>query len=257
MSSIKKSFSVVVLFTCFISLIYSNLAIGDGANKRKGDWCSEANLSDVQKESVREKWKNFKVQAESLSEADRKQAKQELRQSILDTVLESDEQRTALSACWEKWEQKRRNWCSEANLSDAQRKSIREMRRNFKAQAGDLSEADRKQAKQELRQSILDTVLESDEQRTALSACWEKWEQKRRNWCSEANLSDAQRKSIREMRRNFKAQAGDLSEADRKQAKQELRQNILDNVLESDEQRTALSACWEKRKRHRRNKRKH
>ena len=158
MSSIKKSFSVVVLFTCFISLIYSNLAIGDGANKRKGDWCSEANLSDTQKESI-------------------KTAKQESRQNILDNVLESDEQKAALSACWEKRKQRKkgkRNWCPEANLSDAQKKSIKEMRRNFKAQAGDLSEADRKQAKQELRQNILDNVLESDEQRTALSACWEK-----------------------------------------------------------------------------------
>ena len=211
-----------MLFTCFISLIYSNSAIGDDANKRKGDWCSEANLSDAQKESIQ-------------------QAKQESRQNILDNVLESDEQRAALSACWEKRKERKRNRCPEANLSDAQKKSIQEMRRNFKAQAGDLSEADRKQAKQELRQNILNTVLESDEQRAALSACWEKRKQRKkgkRNWCPEANLSDAQKESIQT-------------------AKQELRQNILDNVLESDEQRTALSACWEKRKRHRRNKRKH
>ena len=62
-----------------------------------------------------------------------------------------------------------------------------------------------------------------------------------------ANLSEAQKESIREMRRNFKAQAADLPQEERKQAKQQMRADILNNVLESDEQREALSACWEKR----------
>ena len=58
------------------------------------------------------------------------------------------------------------------------------------------------------------------------------------------NLSEAQKESIHEMRRNFEAQVADLSREERKQAKQQMKDNILNNVLESDEQRQALSACW-------------
>ncbi len=216
MSFIKKLIGITFL----VSVVYLNSPIEAEADQGRHNWCPEANLSDAQKESIQT-------------------AKQQLKQNILDTILESDEQRAALSACWEKKKErkkKRRNWCPEANLSDAQKESIREMRRNFKAQVKDLSEEDRKQAKQEFRQNILNTVLESDEQRAALSACWEKKKERKKkghNWCPEANLSDAQKESIQA-------------------AKQEFRQNILNTVLENDEQKAALSACWEKRKRHKR-----
>ena len=46
---------------------------------------------------------------------------------------------------------RKRNRCPAANLSEAQKESIREMRRNFKAQAADLSREERKQARQQMK----------------------------------------------------------------------------------------------------------
>ena len=140
------------------------------------------------------------------------------------------------------------DWCPEANLSDAQRESIQSIRAEFKEQTKDLPREERKEASQAFWQDVLNNVLESDEQRAAFSVCREQWKNNRRNWCPEANLSDAQRESIQSMQAEFKEQTKDLPREERKEASQAFWQDVLNNVLESDEQRAAFSVCRENRR---------
>ena len=105
MNQIKKTGHGIFLLTCFMGLVYTNPSIAHNSDKKGHDrqnWCPEAQLSKEQKNSIKEIHKNFRSQKEGLSEEERHAAKQALKQSILDTVLESDEQRIALSECWNK-----------------------------------------------------------------------------------------------------------------------------------------------------------
>ena len=142
------------------------------------------------------------------------------------------------------------NFCPEANLSDEQKAQIKELRQNFRNATQGLSKDERRAAKTEMQQTILENIATTDEQRQALSQCFER--RKKRRGCPEANFSDEQKAQIKELRQNFRnAHQGQvLTKEQRRAAKTELRQNILDTVPMSDEQRTALLQCFERRKKH-------
>ncbi len=95
MNYIKKSFGVILLFTCFVSWQSS----GNSGHKGHKNWCPEANLSDAQKDFFREKRKAFKAKTKDFSKDEKKEAKKDFWQDVLATVAESEEQKSALSEC--------------------------------------------------------------------------------------------------------------------------------------------------------------
>ena len=181
MNSFKKTLSITLLSTLFITL-YSNADSGHRHKKGNGgEWCPEANLSDAQRESIRSMRAGFREQTKDLSKEERKEARKAFWQDVANNVLENDEQRAAFSTCRENRKKERRNRCPEANLSDAQRESIRSMRAEFKEQTKDLSKEERKEARKAFWQDVANNVLESDEQRAAFSECRENRKKRRRD----------------------------------------------------------------------------
>ena len=184
--------------------------------------CPEAGLSDeqaVQWETLREE---FKASVEGLSKEERRAKRAEFHQHVLEVLPETQEQRTALEECFDRRKERRhgrRHKCfKEAELSDGQRDQWRALR-------------------SESRQTALDTVPATDEQRAALEQCFEKHREKRghgkRHKCfEEVGFSDEQRDQWRALRSEF-------------------RQYALDNVSATDEQRAVLKQCFERRKKKR------
>ena len=184
----------------------------------RSDFCPEAGLSEKQRKQIKEQ---------------KKAGWAEFQAHILETVPASEEQKVVLSQCFEN-RKKRRNFCPEAELSEEQKAQIRELRQNFRNSVKDKSKDERQAARAELHGHILEVVPTSEEQRVALSECYEN-RKKRRNFCPEAGLSKEQKAQIREQRRA---------------ARKEIQAHILETVPASEEQKVALSECYENRRKH-------
>lgn len=65
--------------------------------------------------------------------------------------------------------------------------------------------------------------------------------------CPEAGLSDAQKEEIRELRHSFRDSARDTNREDRQDTWFEFEQNVLNTIPTTEEQRAALSNCFERR----------
>ena len=66
--------------------------------------------------------------------------------------------------------------------------------------------------------------------------------------CPTAHLSQEQKASIRHLKRQFKADTRDSSRKEKKQKREELNQDILNEVLTHQEQRTAYKICLRRQK---------
>ena len=113
-------------------------------------------------------------------------------------------------------------FCPEAELTEDQRNQIKELREDFKS-------------------SILDLESLTDDQKEALSQCFERKKErraKRRPPCPEAELTEDQRNQVKELHEEFKS-------------------SILDLESLTDHQREALSQCFDERKKERRRKHRH
>ena len=135
------------------------------------------------------------------------------------------------------------DFCPEAALSEEQKAQIKEQKQTVWA---------------DFHAHILETVPTSEEQKTALSECFEnrkKYWKNHRNFCPEAKLSEEQKAQVKELRENFRSSTQELDREGKQAARKELQQNILETVPTSEEQKTALSECFENRKKHRKNRR--
>ena len=151
------------------------------------------------------------------------------------------------------------NFCSEAELSEEQKAQVKELREAFKASAQDLSKEERRTMRADFKAQVLETVPTSEEQQAVLAECFDKRKKrhsrKHKNFCSEAELSEEQKAQMKELRKGFKASAQDLSKEERRTARKELQQNILNTVPVSEEQKVALTECFENKKRKKNKKR--
>ena len=224
--------------------------------------CPEAGLSDeqkAQKEALRE---DFKASVEEgLSKEERRAKWAEFHQQVLDTIAETDEQRAALEQCFEerkeRWK-KRRRGCPEAGLSDEQKDAWKALRKDFRASVEGLSREEKREKKAEFHQQVLDTIPATEEQAEALSQCFEerkKRGKKKRRGCPEADLSDEQKDEWKALRKDFRASVEGLSHEEKQEKRAEFHQQVLDTIAETDEQREALSQCFEKRKKRGKKKR--
>lgn len=64
--------------------------------------------------------------------------------------------------------------CPEAGLSEEQQAQIRELRQSFRGSENNRNRGEKGAAHMELNQSILATVPETEQQRAALSECFER-----------------------------------------------------------------------------------
>ena len=241
MNTLIKTGLAVVLLTAFALPAY--------ARKGKHWKCPEANLSEEQQSAVRAIWQELGASTEGKTREEKKALRAEARQEILDTVPSSDEQRAALAECQQRGKKKRR--CPEANLSEEQRSAVRAIWREFRASAEGKTREEREALRAEARQEILNTVPSSDEQRAALAECQQRGKKKRH--CPEANLSEEQQSAVRAIRQEFRASAEGKTREEREALRAEARQEILNTVPSSDEQRAALAECQQRgKKRHHR-----
>ena len=222
--------------------------------------CPEANLSEEQEAQIKELRQEVKASAEDLSREEKRAAWKDLRTRILERVVEG-EQREALAKCFENRKKKHkrrkhhRKYCPEAELSKEQRKQIKKLHKEFRVDACDFNEEERKAAREDLHNHILERVAEEN-QKEALLKCFERGKERRhqRNHCPEANLSEEQKEHIKALRQEFRAKTCDLSREEKGAAREDLHNHILEKVAEED-QREALSKCFERRKK--RHKKKH
>ena len=202
--------SFILIFLSFItSSVYAH-----------SNSCPEAELSEDQQAQIKEKkraaWANFHAQ-------------------ILETVPTSEEQQAALAECFERNNKRYKNFCPKAELSEEQQGQVKELRKSFKSSVQELGKKEKRAARKELQQNILETVPTSEEQQAALAECFEdrkKHRKKRRKFCPEAELSKEQKSQIKEQMRavwaNFHAQ-------------------ILETVPTSEEQQAVLAECFERK----------
>ena len=66
------------------------------------------------------------------------------------------------------------------------------------------------------------------------------------DFCTKAGLSEEQKKQIKNLSR--KGDNQNLSREERKTAREELQKKILEEVAKTEEEKTALSKCFEQRK---------
>ena len=102
--------------------------------------------------------------------------------------------------------------CPEAQLSVEQTDQIKDLRKNFRANKEGLNREEKRAAWAGLQQSILD-IATSQEQRDALSVCFESRKHKR--GCPEAQLSEKQTDQVENLRQNFRTNTKGLSKEDR------------------------------------------
>ncbi len=222
---------VVVLFCLGTTFAYAH------KGGKKGSKCPSANLSEEQKASKQAMWQAFRSEAEGMSKAERREARAELRQRILDIIPETEEQRNALEKCMNRH---RRDWCSSINLSEAQKARKRAMIQAYRAEVRDMSNKnDRRKARTELDQRILDTIPETEEQRRAIEECINR----SRSWCPPANLSEEQKAREQAMIQAHEAEIKGMTKAERHKAGKRLMQRILDTIPETEEQRSVLEGC--------------
>ncbi len=198
----------------FLSFVTSSVYAHSG-------FCPEAELSKEQKGQIKEQkqavWTDF-------------------HDYILETVPTSEEQKAALAECFERKHKRGRNFCPEAELSEEQKAQVKELRKNSRSSVQKLSKKERRSARKELQQNILDTVPTSEEQQVALAECFEnrkKHRKKHRKFCSEAELSKEQKGQIKEQKQAVWTDFHDY---------------ILETVPTSEEQKAALAECYENRK---------
>ena len=143
-------------------------------------------------------------------------------------------------------------FCPEAELSDEQLAHIKESHRNFRDSTCELSKEERKTARADLQQKILETLSTSEAQKEALLQCFEKRKEKRKNrnrdHCPKAKLSNEQKADMKELHKNFRKSTCGLSKEERKAARAELHQTVLETIPTTEGQRDALSKCFERRK---------
>ena len=143
----------------------------------------------------------------------------------------------------------RSNFCPEAGFSDEQKAKVKEMRNHVKSSTHDMSKEDRQAAWSIFQQNVLETVATTEKQKTALSKCFEQYKHKgerRKKFCpEEAGLSDEQKAKMIEMRNHVKSSTHDMNKEDRRAAWSTFRQNVLETVATTEEQRAALSKCFE------------
>ncbi len=65
--------------------------------------------------------------------------------------------------------------------------------------------------------------------------------------CPEAGFSDEQKAKVKELRQSFRNSFRDIGREDRQDTWSELQQNILETVPTTEEQKAALSKCFERR----------
>ena len=74
------------------------------------------------------------------------------------------------------------------------------------------------------------------------------------NFCPEAGLSEEQKEQIKNLSQERDKQ--NLSREERRTAREELQKKILEEVASTEDEKTALSKCFEQRKEHNRRDRK-
>ena len=144
--------------------------------------------------------------------------------------------------------------CPEAGFSEEQKAHVKELRQDFKSSVEGLSREERRTAWSEFHQTVLDTIPETDEQKVALSECFEerknkkRWKKRRHSCSKAAGLSEEQTDQWKALREEFKSSVEGLSREERRTAWSEFHQTVLDTIPETDEQKAALSECFEDRK---------
>ena len=161
--------------TNFIIIVLSFMVSSVYAQPR---FCPEAGFSDEQKAQAKMLRHDFRASVESLSKEERQAKRAELEQTILDTIAETDEQRTALAECFERRSGKRS--CPEAGLSDEQKVQWKALRHDFRASVEGLSKEEKQAKRAELEQQVLETIPETDEQKVALVQCFKDWKQEKK-----------------------------------------------------------------------------
>ena len=144
------------------------------------------------------------------------------------------------------------NFCPTADLSEEQKAQVKELRKSFKASTQDLSKEEKRAMRADFKAQVLETVPTSEEQQAVLAECFDKRKgkhsRKKRNFCPTADLSEEQKAQVKELREGFKASTQDLSKKEKRTAQKELQQNILNTVPVSEEQKVALTECFENKK---------
>ena len=162
----KTGIALVLLFTLMGSAY---------AHKKRGLKCPEANLSDEQKETLRTMKREFResLRGQALSREEKRTARKNFKQTILDTIPTNEEQKVALTECFNRT---RGLKCPEANLSDEQKETLRTMKREFREslRGQDLSREEKRTARKNFKQTILDTIPTNEEQKVALTECFNK-----------------------------------------------------------------------------------
>lgn len=138
--------------------------------------------------------------------------------------------------------------CPEAGLSDTQKAQIKEMRNNVKSSLHDMSREERRATWSAFEKNVLETVATTEEQKMALSKCFERKRERRKNFCPKAGLSDEQKAKMKKMRRSVKSSTRDMNKKDRKAAWSTFEQNVLETVATTEEQKAALSKCFKEYK---------
>ena len=236
----------ILIKTGLSAVLLAAFALPAYARKGPKGKCPEANLSEEQRSSVQEIWQEFMASIEGKSREERRELRAEFHQEVLDTVPSSDEQRAVLAECQQKRRRGKQRRCPEANLSEEQRFSAQEIWQEFMASIEGKSREERRELRAEFHQEVLDNVPSSDEQRAALAECQQKRRRGKQHRCPEANLSEEQQSAVQEIWREFRASAEGKSREERRELRAEFRQEILDTVPSSDEQRVALAECQQR-----------
>ena len=66
--------------------------------------------------------------------------------------------------------------------------------------------------------------------------------------CPAAGLSEEQKEQIKKIHQDSRSSSRDMSREERRSKSEELQKHILDTVPETEEQRTALSECFKRRR---------
>ena len=69
--------------------------------------------------------------------------------------------------------------------------------------------------------------------------------------CPAANLSEEQKEQIKKIHQDSRASSRDISKEERQSSREELQKRILDTVPTTEEQKSALAECFERRRRNR------
>ena len=246
----KTSF-IFILLSFITSSVYA-----------RSSFCPTAELSEEQKAQVKELRKNFKSAVQGLDKKEKRAMWVDFKAQVLETVPTSEEQQAVLAECFdkrkEKHDRKQKNFCPTAELSEEQKAQMKELREGFKDSAQDLSKEEKRAMWADFKAQVLETVPTSEEQQAVLAECFDKRKgkhsRKKRNFCPTAELSEEQKAQVKELRKGFKDSAQDLSKEERRTARKELQQNILNTVPVSEEQKVALTECFENKKRKKRHR---